>query len=92
MTKFLQLDVDFRYVSSLPGQTALPKQYVDAYETADARLGWKINPQFELSFVGRNLLQPHHPEFGTDPSANGGVAFVGVRRSAYVKLTWTNTH
>jgi iron complex outermembrane receptor protein len=38
MTNFLQLDLDFRYVSSLPGQTALP-QYVHAYETADARLG-----------------------------------------------------
>jgi iron complex outermembrane receptor protein len=90
MSKFLQFDVDLRYVSALPGQTALPGQYVGAYTTADARLGWQVSRQFELSFVGRNLLQPHHPEFGSDPSANGNVQLVGIRRSAYVKLTWTS--
>ncbi len=91
MSKVLQLDLDFRYVSALPGQTGLPGQYVQAYETADARLGWRLNSQFDLSFVGRNLLQPHHPEFGSDPSADPtAVALVGIRRSAYVKLTWTS--
>jgi outer membrane receptor for monomeric catechols len=51
MSKFLQFDVDLRYVSALPGQTALPGQYVGAYTTADARLGWQVSRQFELSFV-----------------------------------------
>jgi iron complex outermembrane receptor protein len=88
--KVLQLDLDLRYVSALRGQTALPGQYVHAYTTADARFGWQINHQLEVSFVGRDLLQPHHVEFGTDPSATGGTAFVGIKRSAYVKLTWTS--
>ena len=91
MTKFLQFDLDYRYVSALRGQTGLPNQYIQAYSTADARLGWQIDRQFELSFVGRNLLQPHHPEFGADPSADGtSNAFVGIKRSVYIKLTWTS--
>ena len=90
MNKFLQLDLDVRYVSSLSGQTALPGQYIHAYETADARFGWQVNRHFDLSLVGRNLVQPHHPEFGSDPSATGGVQFVGIRRSVYVNLTWTS--
>lgn len=92
MTKVLQLDLDYRYVSSLPGQNITPNWYVRAYSTADARFGWNVNRQLDLSFVGRNLLQPRHAEFGTDPSANptGPIAFVGIKRSAYVKLTWTS--
>lgn len=90
LTKVLQFDVDVRSVSSLPGQTDGSGQYVHAYCTADARLGWQVSRAFEVSFVGRNLLQPSHVEFGSDPSADGSVAFVGIRRSAYVKLTWTS--
>ena len=90
LSKALQFDVDVRYESALPGQTNEAKQYVHAYSTADARLAWQVSREFELSFVGRNLLQPHHVEFGADPSADGNVAFVGIRRSAYIKLTWTS--
>ncbi len=90
VSKILQFDVDVRFESSLPGQTNEQGQFVHAYSTADARLGWQVNRELELSFVGRNLLQPHHVEFGSDPSADGTVAFVGIRRSAYVKLTWTS--
>src|ERR1017187_3943634 len=87
MSKGLQLELDFRYVSAFPGKTGLPGQYVQAYETADASLGWRLNSQFDLSFVGRNLLQPHHPEFGSDPSADPtAVALVGIRRRAKGRL------
>jgi iron complex outermembrane receptor protein len=57
---------------------------VPAYSTGDVRFGWRFRPQFELSLVGRNLLQPSHPEYGTDPGP-----LVEIRRSAYAKLTWT---
>src|SRR6185437_8254327 len=72
ISKKLQLDLDYGYVGALPGQM------VPAYSTADARLGWRFSPEFELSFVGRNLLQPSHAEYGSDP---GGL--VAIRRSAY---------
>jgi iron complex outermembrane receptor protein len=77
ISKKLELDLIYRYVSALPGQL------VPSYSTADARLGWRINKQFDVSVVGQNLFQPTHPEDGGDPGP-----LVGMRRSAYVKVTW----
>lgn len=85
MSKSLQFDADFRYVSSLPGQM------VPSYSTADGRFAWQVSREFALSVVGRNLLQPYHYEYGSDPSASGTVQLVGIKRSAYVELTWTST-
>jgi iron complex outermembrane recepter protein len=76
LSKTLQFDLTYRYVSALPGQR------VPSYSTGDARLGWRLGTQLELSFVGQNLLQPSHPEF------LGESGLVGIRRSAYLKLTW----
>ena len=78
LSRNLQLDLDYRYVSALPGQQ------VPSYSTGDARFGWRISPLFELSFVGRNLFQPWHAESAGDPGP-----LVGIKRSAYVRLTWT---
>jgi iron complex outermembrane receptor protein len=72
-----EFDPTYRYVG------ALPAQGVKSYSTMDARLGWHFVAQLELSLVGQNLLQPHHPEFGGDP---GGL--VGIKRSAYAQITW----
>jgi iron complex outermembrane receptor protein len=72
------LDLDYRYVS------ALPAQLVPAYSTGDARFGWRISRQFEISFVGQNLLQPSHPEDGGDPGP-----LVLIKRGAYARLTWS---
>jgi iron complex outermembrane receptor protein len=77
LPKKLEFDVTYRYVSALPTQT------VSSYGTMDARLGWHLTPQLELSIAGNNLLQPHHAEFGGDP---GGL--VGIKRSAYARITW----
>jgi iron complex outermembrane receptor protein len=77
LPKKLEFDQTYRYVSDLPAQM------VASYGTVDARLGWHVTPQLELSVVGHNLLQPHHAEFGGD---SGGL--VGIKRSAYAKITW----
>ena len=77
LPKKLEFDQTYRYVS------ALPARMVGSYGTADVRFGWHITPEFELSVVGHNLLQPHHAEFGGDP---GGL--VGIKRNVYVKMVW----
>ena len=69
----INLDLFYRYVSALPGQK------VSAYHTADARLAWRTGP-VTLSFVGRNLLQPYHYEFGADPG------LIGIKRSFFARL------
>lgn len=76
--KAIQLDLTWRYVSALPGAL------VPAYSTADARLAWRFKEQFELAIAGRNLLQPSHFEAAGDPGP-----LVGIKRSVYVKLTWS---
>lgn len=78
--KAFSLDLTYRHASAL---TAL---MVPAYATADVRFDWQVNREFKLSAVGRNLLQPHHPEYaGVDP----GPA-IGIKRTAYGQITWTH--
>ena len=84
LPKSVSLDIDYRYVSALPGQM------VAAYSTADARAARRLPHGLELAIVGRNLLQPFHSEFGTDPGVPSGVTLVGIKRSAYFKLTWVH--
>lgn len=74
----VEIDAAFRHVS------ALPAQMVNAYSTADARFGWRMTPHWALSVDGRNLLQPHHAEFGSDVDT-----IVGIKRELYATLTWS---
>lgn len=78
ISKVLQLDLTYRYVSGLAAYG------VPGYSTGDARFGWRISKTLELSLVGQNLLQPWHFEYGGDPGP-----LVGIRRSGYAKLTWS---
>ena len=78
--KRFELDLTYRYVSTLPA----PLPSIPAYSTADVRFGWRFVRDIELSLVGQNLFQPSHAEFGGDPGP-----LVGIRRSAYAKITWT---
>jgi iron complex outermembrane receptor protein len=77
ISKRLQADLIYRYVSALPAQA------VPAYSTGDARIAWRFGPHFEISAVGQNLLQPFHVEYISDP---GGL--VAIRRSAFASLAW----
>jgi iron complex outermembrane receptor protein len=72
----LSLDGVYRYASALPALS------VQAYSTADVRLGWRV-AEFELSLVGKNLLQAHHAEFAGNPGPP-----VGIKRGLFARLTW----
>jgi iron complex outermembrane receptor protein len=78
VSKTMQLDLTYRYVSALPGEL------VPAYSTGDARFAWRLTRQFELAVAGQNLLQPSHFESAGDPGP-----LVGIKRSGYLKLTWS---
>jgi iron complex outermembrane receptor protein len=77
LPKRFDLDASYRFVSGLPAQA------VSAYQTGDVRLGWRFAEGLEFSVVGQNLLQPAHAEFGGDSGP-----LVGIKRSAYGKITW----
>jgi len=76
LSRNLQLDLAYRYVSALPGLGT------PAYSTGDARLGWQFRRPLELSLVGQNLFQPWHVEYG-------GIPGIGIVRSFYARLTWS---
>ncbi len=78
LPKHFSVDLLYRYVSALPGQS------VPGYSSADVAVEWAPTPSFRLSVVGQNLLQPHHAEFGTDPGT-----LVQIKRGAYGQITWT---
>ncbi|MDG4475537.1 TonB-dependent receptor plug domain-containing protein [Thiovibrio frasassiensis] len=76
----LTLDTWLRYVDNLPTYG------IASYVTLDARIGWQLNPQVELSLVGQNLLDNAQPEFGslfinTIPSE--------IERSVYAQVRMT---
>jgi iron complex outermembrane receptor protein len=56
-----EFDISVRRVGGLP-QASVP-----AYTAVDARYGWRITPQVELSLVGQNLFDSAHPEFAAAP-------------------------
>jgi iron complex outermembrane receptor protein len=77
ISKKLNLDLIYRYVS------ALPYQGVHGYSTADVRVGYRLARHLEFSLAGQNLLQPNHVEYVGDPSGP-----VAIRRSVYASLSW----
>jgi iron complex outermembrane recepter protein len=77
LPKHFELDAMYRYSSALPAYS------VRGYSTADLRLGWHVGENIEFSVIGQNLLQPYHAEFGGNPGP-----LVGIKRSAFAKLTW----
>ncbi len=66
-----QFDVTGRYVSELPSPV------VPSYFTVDVRLAWEYK-NWEISFVGQNLVQNQHVEFGT----------LSIPRGFYGKISW----
>jgi iron complex outermembrane receptor protein len=70
------LDVIVRHVG------ALPNPAVPSYTAVDARLGWRVGPDFEASLTFQNLFDPSHPEFGAPATRSE------YERAFFVKLQW----
>jgi len=71
--------VTYLYVSALPALA------IRGYSNVNVRVDWRASQHFKFSVVGRNLLQPYHYEYASDPGPN-----VGIKRTAYGQITWTH--
>jgi iron complex outermembrane recepter protein len=78
----VELDVMGRFVARLSGFM----QEIPAYFPLDARVAWRPRRDLEISVVGQNLLDDHHPEFGVSSIIAAPV--VEIRRNVYAKATW----
>lgn len=76
LTDTHDLDVMVRRVG------ALPNPAVPAYTAVDARLGWRLSRDVELSLTLNNLFDDAHPEFGA------AAARSEYERSLFLKLSW----
>ncbi len=79
-------DLIGRYVDSVTVQNVTGATLIPNYFEMDARIAWQATKSLEISFVGQNLLDSHHPEF-IDGFA--GLVATEVRRSWYGMLTWS---
>ncbi len=82
-----ELDLRLRYVDHIVAGLPIPgyETPIPAYLALDARLGWRPHPNLDLSLVGQNLLDSHHPEFYQE-SFQGAMS--EVPRGFYVKADW----
>jgi iron complex outermembrane receptor protein len=64
----------------------LPASNIAGYVELDLRLGWKPIPNIDLSLVGQNLLDNHHPETSRSPLL--ATQPTEVQRSIYGRITW----
>ena len=72
----MELDLHLRHVSTLPSPV------VPSYTALDARWGWHVRPDLELSLTLRGLGQSSHPEWGSPANR------VEFDRSAVLKAVW----
>jgi iron complex outermembrane receptor protein len=61
---------------------SLPLQRVPAYTAVDARLGWRLDREKELSLTLQNIADREHAEFGAAPGRSE------FGRSLFLKLLW----
>lgn len=74
-----EVDLNLRYADSIPALR------IPSYITCDARLAWTPRERLEVSVVGQNLLDSHHPQFR---DSFGTFEATEVRRGVYGMLTW----
>ncbi len=58
---------------------------IPAYTRLDTRLGWGIGESAEMSIVGQNLFDPHHPEF---QSQSQSFVTTQAKRGVYGEIRW----
>ncbi|MFN0086234.1 MAG: TonB-dependent receptor plug domain-containing protein [Blastocatellia bacterium] len=85
LRSFLKLRRGLELDTSIYRVGRLTDGAIPGYTRVDARLGWQVAESLELSLGMQNLLDPRHPEFGTQQL---GETPTQVERSLYGKLTW----
>lgn len=80
---YLDLFEDFEFDTSVYYVDNLPTSDIDNFIRCDARIGWHITENTELSLVGQNLFDPQHPENISRQAFHASE----VERSFFLKLT-----
>ncbi|MCB1889171.1 MAG: TonB-dependent receptor [Rhodocyclaceae bacterium] len=76
-----RLDAWLRHVGEVRANRAFAID-VPSYTSLDLRLAWQVDSRLELSLVGKNLLDPQHPEFVQEAL----VAPAEIERSLFARV------
>jgi iron complex outermembrane recepter protein len=84
----VELDLMGRFVGRLDGfnPASAPDvtNTIKSYTSLDLRLAWMPTTRLSLEFLGQNLLDRHHAEFGTSPAVRSPL--VEIQRSAVARI------
>lgn len=80
LSENVQCDLIGRYVDNVPSLN------VPHYISMDLRIAWRPKKNLELSVVGQNLLDSHHPEYGSSIFVRE--VATEVQRGVYGMVTW----
>lgn len=83
LRSYFDLPGDFEFDTALYYVDNVPYHDIPSYIRLDARLGWHISKNMELSAVVQNLLDKHHPEF-----EDNSVVPVEIQRGFLVELNY----
>ena len=86
LRSFITLPFQIEFDSWIRVADNLTASNIAGYVELDLRLGWKPLPNLDVSLVGQNLLDNHHPEMS--PSLFLATQPTEVQRSVYGKVTW----
>jgi len=81
-------NLQLKYVDQLElpfNPSLLQNHHIPAYTDADINLGWRLTPHWELSLLGKNLLDRSRLEY----SSESGARPTEVRRATYLRATWS---
>ncbi|HEY3760151.1 MAG TPA: TonB-dependent receptor [Verrucomicrobiae bacterium] len=79
----VQFDTALRWIDSLSINNGAALETVPSYFELDARVGWQVTKNIEISVVGQNLLHAQHQEYGYPTSATTE----DIVRSGYGEVT-----
>ncbi len=83
LLSYLNLPGNFEFDTMMYYVDNVPNSNADSYIRLDARLGWNVTEDMELSLTFQNLLDKNHRQF------NGtSVNETDVQRAVYAKLTY----
>lgn len=88
----LEFDINLYYVSEIESIDSIllisGVPDIEDYIRTDIRFGWQVNPDVELSLIGKNLFDHSHPEFFSSPVNVGSFSENSeIERSVTAKLT-----
>jgi iron complex outermembrane receptor protein len=63
LRSYIDLPNNFEFDSFVYYNDVLSGEDIDSYIRLDARLGWNLTENLELSLIGQNLTDPYHEEF-----------------------------